>query len=72
MPRQKQAKLSQASQPVLEPLLTMGDVQKILQLSKPKVYELMHHGLPSFKIEGARRFERVQLLAWLEQQKHVL
>ena len=56
----------------LEPLLTMIDVQKILQLSKPKVYELMHgRGLPSLKIDGARRFERAALQAWIEQQRNV-
>ncbi len=58
-----------APKPELEPLLTVADVERILQLSKPKIYELMHRGLPSFKIDGARRFERVQLLSWLEQQK---
>jgi excisionase family DNA binding protein len=53
----------------LEPLLTMGEVQRILRLSKPKVYELMHiRGLPSLKIDGARRFERAKLQAWIEQQ----
>ena len=56
----------------LEPLLTMIDVQRILQLSKPKVYELMHgRGLPSLKIDGARRFERAALQAWIEQQRNV-
>lgn len=73
MPRRKQAPplpaVSSGPRPELEPLLTMADVERILQLSKPKIYELMHRGLPSFKIDGARRFERVQLLSWLEQQK---
>lgn len=56
----------------LEPLLTMMDVQRILQLSKPKVYELMNmRGLPSLKIDGARRFERAKLQAWIEQQAEV-
>ena len=70
MPRRKQATPPATPQPELEPLLTMADVERILQLSKPKIYELMHHGLPSFKIDGARRFERGKLLTWLEQQRN--
>ena len=54
----------------LEPLLTMADVQRILQMSKPKIYELMNtRGLPSLKIDGARRFERATLQAWIEHQR---
>lgn len=54
----------------LEPLLTIEEVQRILQLSKPKVYELMNvRGLPSLKIDGARRFERARLQSWIEQQR---
>ena len=50
-------------------MLTIVEVQRILQLSKPKVYELMHsRGLPSLKIDGARRFERAKFQAWIEQQ----
>ncbi len=50
----------------------MMDVQRILQLSKPKVYELIHtRGLPSLKIDRLRRFERAKLQAWIEQQREV-
>ncbi len=70
MPRRKPTPPPPTTKPELEPLLTMADVERILQLSKPKIYELMHRGLPSFKIDGARRFERVQLLTWLEQQRN--
>lgn len=75
MPRRKQV---QPAQPALqakelELLLTIADVQQILQLSKPKVYELMHgRGLPSLKIDGARRFERARLQAWIEQQNEAV
>jgi excisionase family DNA binding protein len=74
MPRRKASQQTFSVSPVkeLEPLLTMADVQRILQLSKPKVYELMSgRGLPSLKIDGARRFERAALQAWIEQQRHV-
>lgn len=66
--------LSAATSPALrselEPLLTITEVEQILRLSKPKIYELMHRGLPSLKIDGARRFERARLLIWLEQQRN--
>lgn len=56
----------------LEPLLTLQEVQEILQLSKPKVYQLMHtRGLPSLKIDGARRFHRARLQDWIEQQADI-
>ncbi len=73
MPRHKQMLPPQPTPALmLEPLLTMVDVQRILQLSKPKVYELMNvRGLPSLKIDGARRFERAKLQAWIEQQREV-
>lgn len=72
MPRRKPTSpLPSAPKPELEPLLTMMDVERILQLSKPKIYELMHRGLPSLKLDGARRFERVRLLEWIEQQRQV-
>jgi len=74
MPRHKQVQSSQLAMQAkeLEPLLTMLDVQRILHLSKPKVYELMSgRGLPSLKIDGARRFERSQLQAWIERQRDV-
>jgi predicted DNA-binding transcriptional regulator AlpA len=53
---------------VLEPLLTMSDIEKVLQLSKPKIYELMAQGLPSLKIDGARRFQPSAVKAWIDQQ----
>jgi excisionase family DNA binding protein len=74
MPRRKQLQPPQPARQAteLEPLLTMMDVQRILQLSKPKVYELIHtRGLPSLKIDRLRRFERAKLQAWIEQQREV-
>jgi excisionase family DNA binding protein len=69
----KRTQIPKVQEPiVLEPLLTMSDVQRILQLSKPKVYELMNtRGLPSLKIDGARRFEQAKLQAWIEQQRSI-
>ena len=57
---------------VVEQLLTVVDVERLLQLSKAKVYELMStRDLPSLKIGGARRFEPAKLQAWIEQQRNV-
>jgi excisionase family DNA binding protein len=57
---------------VINPLLTIEDVQRILSLSKPKVYELMNtRGLPSVKIDGVRRFEPEALQAWIAQHRDV-
>ncbi|HEU5380760.1 MAG TPA: helix-turn-helix domain-containing protein [Ktedonobacteraceae bacterium] len=71
MPRGKRKPSGQqtALMPViLEPLLTMSDIEKVLQLSKPKIYELMAQGLPSLKIDGARRFQPSAVKAWIDQQ----
>lgn len=54
----------------IEPLLMIEDVQQILCLSKPAIYQLINaHGLPSVKINRARRFEKSQVQAWIEQQR---
>lgn len=69
MPKRAPASQSPQQAPVvLEPLLTMSDIEKVLQLSKPKIYELMAQGLPSLKIDGARRFQPSAVKAWIDQQ----
>ncbi len=53
----------------LQKLLTVTDVAAILGLSKVKVYELLKqrpNGLPSLKIDGARRIQPTKLQAWIE------
>jgi len=58
----------EAVQPkALEQLLTVADVARILGLSKVKVYDLLKRGLPSVKIDGARRIQPAKLQAWIEQ-----
>src|SRR6266571_9534495 len=51
----------------LKKLLKMEDVADILGVSKAKVYLLLRNGLPSVKIDGARRFQPDKLQAWIEQ-----
>ncbi len=53
----------------VEPLLTVSDVARILGLSKVKVYALLKSGLPSVKIDGARRIQPTKLQAWIEQHQ---
>lgn len=52
----------------LETLLTINDIVQVLRLSKPKIYELMAQGLPSLKIDGARRFRPSAVQEWIEKQ----
>ncbi len=48
-------------------LLKVEDVADILGVSKVKVYLLLRNGLPSVKIDGARRFQPGKVQAWIEQ-----
>lgn len=48
-------------------LLKVADVADILGVSKVKVYDLLRHGLPSVKIDGARRVQPEKLRAWIDQ-----
>ena len=50
-------------------VLTMGQVQEFLGLSRPKTYELAHTaGFPVVKFGRAMRVPRDRLLAWLNTQ----
>jgi len=56
------------SQPTeVKKLLKVTDVADILGLSKVNVYALLKSGLPSVKIDGARRIQQASLQAWIEQ-----
>ena len=48
-------------------LLRVRDVADILGVSPVKVYALLKSGLPSVKIDGARRIQPDKLQAWIEQ-----
>jgi excisionase family DNA binding protein len=48
-------------------LLKVEDVADILGVSRVKVYLLLRNGLPSVKIDGARRFQPDKVQAWIEQ-----
>ena len=51
----------------LQKLLKVEEVADILGVSRVKVYLLLRSGLPSVKIDGARRFQPDKLQAWIEQ-----
>ncbi|MBV9688465.1 MAG: helix-turn-helix domain-containing protein [Ktedonobacteraceae bacterium] len=51
----------------VQKLLTVAQVAAILGLSKVKVYGLLKTGLPSVKIDGARRIQPGKLQTWIDQ-----
>ena len=67
--KSKITEVAEGDQPVvMQNLLTVGDVASILRLSRVKVYELIKRdGLPTLKINGARRIQPGKLKTWIEQ-----
>jgi excisionase family DNA binding protein len=51
----------------IQKLLKVEEVADILGVSRVKVYLLLRTGLPSVKIDGARRFQPEKVQAWIEQ-----
>lgn len=51
-------------------ILTLPEVAKLLKVTDKTVYTLAQKGvLPGFKVGGQWRFKRVDLDAWIEDQK---
>ena len=67
--KSKTAEVAEGDQAeAMQQLLTVADVASILRLSRVKVYELIKRdGLPSLKINGARRIQPGKLKVWIEQ-----
>jgi excisionase family DNA binding protein len=67
--KMKKTEMAEGDQPVvMQNLLTVADVASILRLSRVKVYELIKRdGLPTLKINGARRIQPGKLKTWIEQ-----
>jgi len=65
----KTTEMAEGDQSVaMQNLLTVAEVASILRLSRVKVYELIKRGgLPSLKINGARRIQPGKLKTWIEQ-----
>ena len=55
----------------IEPALTVRDIAVVLNVDEKTIYRLAQKGdLPGFKVSGSWRFQRPDLLAWIEAQKH--
>lgn len=55
-------------------LMTTKDLMEYLQVSRTKVWELVHsptNPLPSFKIGGDYRYRRSEVDAWIEGKRFV-
>jgi excisionase family DNA binding protein len=63
----RQQPLAPAAATQLQKLLKVEEVADILGVSRVKVYLLLRNGLPSVKIDGARRFQPDKVQAWIEQ-----
>ena len=63
----RQQPLAPAPVPHVQKLLKVEEVADILGVSRVKVYLLLRNGLPSVKIDGARRFQPDKVQAWIEQ-----
>ena len=55
----------------LQPLLSIADVCKLLNLSRPKFYDLMREGLPVIRFGRAVRISPTSLQRWLAQREQV-
>jgi excisionase family DNA binding protein len=64
----KVIEMTKGDQPVaIQKLLTVTDVASLLSLSKVTIYELIKNdGLPTLKINGARRIHPGKLQSWIE------
>jgi excisionase family DNA binding protein len=68
------AQTAEESRPAaLQQLLTVADVASLLNLSRVTIYGLIKHdGLPTLKINGARRIHPGKLQSWIEQHSDSL
>lgn len=55
----------------LQPLLTMAEICRTLNLSRPKIYDLMHEGLPVIRFGKAVRFSPTSLQRWLARREEI-
>jgi excisionase family DNA binding protein len=52
----------------MQKLLTVADVASLLSVSKVTIYKLINKdGLPTLKLNGARRIHPGKLQSWIEQ-----
>jgi len=54
----------------LPKFLTVDELAEVLRCQPEKVYRLAARGdLPSYKVEGRRLFNELEIARWLEQQR---
>ena len=53
-----------------ETLMTTSDLMAFLNLSRTKIWTMIHKdGLPAFKFGGDYRFRKSEILKWMEQYR---
>jgi excisionase family DNA binding protein len=55
----------------LQPLLSIADACKVLNLSRPKIYDLIGEGLPIIRFGRAVRISPTSLQRWLAQREQI-
>jgi len=55
---------------VIDPAMTVRDIAVVLNVDEKTIYRLAQKGdLPGFKVSGSWRFQRPDLIAWIDAQK---
>ena len=54
----------------IEPAMTVRDIATVLNVDEKTIYRMAQKGdLPGFKVSGSWRFQRPDLIAWIQAQK---
>ena len=54
----------------IEPAMTVRDIATVLNVDEKTIYRMAQKGdLPGFKVSGSWRFQRPDLIAWIDAQK---
>jgi excisionase family DNA binding protein len=55
---------------MVDEILTLPEVADLLKVAEKTVYTMVkRRDIPAFKVGGQWRFQRTDLLSWIEQQK---
>lgn len=72
MPRRSQSQRHKDStNEPLVPLLTIADVMRLLQVSRPTIYSLIEQGLPYLKFGRAVRFAPGSIQRFIAQREEI-
>ena len=67
----RQARKKASDNEPLQPLLTIDDVCRLFQISRPTIYTLIDQGLPVMKFGKAVRFSPTSLQRWLARREEI-